>query len=49
MLPFVFFAALLLAVLIAAACNRGPRIPGMSWFDIPHTANRAARRKQGRR
>lgn len=40
---------LMLGIAIAAlelGCGRGARIPGMSWFDIPHGANRAARRRQ---
>lgn len=38
---------LVMGMLIAgvlAACGRGVRIPGPSWFEIPHDTNRAARR-----
>lgn len=39
--------AVALAYLVAgilALCDRGIRIPGPSWFDIPHPTGRAARR-----
>ncbi len=32
-----------------AACDRGIRLTGPSWFDIVHPTNRAARRSNQRR
>lgn len=31
--------------LIVAGCDRGPRLPGQSWFDIVHETNRGTRRR----
>lgn len=45
LLLLVTGAGLALAV---AACGRGHRIPGPSWFDIPHDTGRTAARADRR-